>query len=390
MADIRCQMCGKPNPDHLEECQHCGARIKPLFGSSSKASLEPDDSGANWADTSQEDTLGWLRSLGQEDAGKEELHEAPEENDFPDWLSAPDEKEDIPDWMKQTREENPFVNTGSLPEQNLRKTPETEFEPDTWAPSEKDAPLSKGDDLGDFFASSTPAASFEPENGLNESEGDVEASPAMGDDWLQSLGSDEDMVQTISMDNWPSSSPEPPTQPIKDNEFGDLPSWLSGSSGPSDSRSEPVTNGEEEGEFTDWLSSLSSGTGSTGKLGDLPHWLDREDSEPVGGAVPSSYEETDWLATLGDEPEMDAEFDHVEADSSSKSDKGFGGFLGGFGTIGGLTIDDEDSIAGEIKKSDLPDWLSSIRGDRAEVSEPSSAFSDTPMGWGLSYFEKSV
>lgn len=32
MAVIRCQSCGKPNPDFLEVCQYCDARLKPLEG----------------------------------------------------------------------------------------------------------------------------------------------------------------------------------------------------------------------------------------------------------------------------------------------------------------------------------------------------------------------
>jgi hypothetical protein len=31
MADVRCPMCGKPNPPDLEKCKFCGARIKPLL-----------------------------------------------------------------------------------------------------------------------------------------------------------------------------------------------------------------------------------------------------------------------------------------------------------------------------------------------------------------------
>ncbi len=34
MADVRCPMCGKPNPEELELCQFCQARIKPLEGRS--------------------------------------------------------------------------------------------------------------------------------------------------------------------------------------------------------------------------------------------------------------------------------------------------------------------------------------------------------------------
>ena len=44
MSDLHCPMCGKPNPDHLEECQHCGARLKPLVVSpSSQGQDTPPD-----------------------------------------------------------------------------------------------------------------------------------------------------------------------------------------------------------------------------------------------------------------------------------------------------------------------------------------------------------
>jgi hypothetical protein len=33
MAAVRCPMCGKVNPPELEECQFCGARIKPILSS---------------------------------------------------------------------------------------------------------------------------------------------------------------------------------------------------------------------------------------------------------------------------------------------------------------------------------------------------------------------
>src|SRR5262245_36742206 len=30
MPVIRCQACGKPNPDFLDVCQYCEARLKPM------------------------------------------------------------------------------------------------------------------------------------------------------------------------------------------------------------------------------------------------------------------------------------------------------------------------------------------------------------------------
>jgi len=41
MAIIRCQSCGKPNPDFLEVCQYCDARLKPLTGMLSPESAAP-------------------------------------------------------------------------------------------------------------------------------------------------------------------------------------------------------------------------------------------------------------------------------------------------------------------------------------------------------------
>src|SRR5512137_10718 len=34
MAELRCPMCSRLNPDDLEFCQFCDARLKPLIGSS--------------------------------------------------------------------------------------------------------------------------------------------------------------------------------------------------------------------------------------------------------------------------------------------------------------------------------------------------------------------
>src|SRR3972149_2769559 len=40
MAVIRCQACGKPNPDFLDVCQYCDARLKPL-----EAGPAPEEAG---------------------------------------------------------------------------------------------------------------------------------------------------------------------------------------------------------------------------------------------------------------------------------------------------------------------------------------------------------
>ena len=48
MAEIRCPMCGKPNPEELDICQFCEARLRPLI-------IQPDQ-------TERDDELPyWLK-----------------------------------------------------------------------------------------------------------------------------------------------------------------------------------------------------------------------------------------------------------------------------------------------------------------------------------------
>lgn len=105
MTDIRCPMCGKPNPAELEVCQFCQARLKPLSTPQSPAGDEPPD---------------WLKNL----RGKEEEPAAPsgepagqDEGSNADWLDRirersksdlpeepPSEPADLPDWLRSDAE----------------------------------------------------------------------------------------------------------------------------------------------------------------------------------------------------------------------------------------------------------------------------------------------
>ncbi|MGE5223665.1 MAG: zinc ribbon domain-containing protein, partial [Omnitrophica WOR_2 bacterium] len=70
MTDIRCPMCGKPNPAGSEICQYCQARLKPLV-----IPQPPEEGGktpAQGANENPEDSVpDWLRDLrSQNDAGQ--------------------------------------------------------------------------------------------------------------------------------------------------------------------------------------------------------------------------------------------------------------------------------------------------------------------------------
>ena len=69
MTEIRCPMCGKPNPENLDVCQFCQARLKPLISpASSDGGLFPEDL------ESDDELPDWLEldeDLGTGDTGED-------------------------------------------------------------------------------------------------------------------------------------------------------------------------------------------------------------------------------------------------------------------------------------------------------------------------------
>ena len=159
MADIRCQMCGKPNPGTSTECKYCGARLKPLIASQPSApapSAKKETGAANLAGASQEDTLGWLRLLGQDE--DEALTDSGATDDLPDWLGGggtqtPTSKNSQPDWMNELGGGD-LLEDSSVPDQSGWDTPGEESQLDQWLPKEnKAAPTpSREDNLEDFLS----------------------------------------------------------------------------------------------------------------------------------------------------------------------------------------------------------------------------------------------
>jgi len=102
MADIRCQMCGKPNPADAEVCQFCQARLKPVWAS------KPAESFFDAESEAEEEVPDWLSSLRgpDEPASGQPPEEKPEVGSFggiesrettgaEDWLSGLGAKDEI-------------------------------------------------------------------------------------------------------------------------------------------------------------------------------------------------------------------------------------------------------------------------------------------------------
>ncbi len=102
-------MCGKPNPDTLETCQFCGARLKPLIVTPSQqppvnppaAAPVPGPAGGAPRDAPGEEAPAWLvAARGQPDA------------------TAPDEggAQAIPDWLARLRVHQPDEEAPAAPD----------------------------------------------------------------------------------------------------------------------------------------------------------------------------------------------------------------------------------------------------------------------------------
>ena len=124
MAEIKCPMCGKSNSEGVETCQHCQARIKPVFSDSHDNS--GDDGSLDWlnelsgADSQNEnkpplvddeklEAQDWLSQIRQSSASEEPQ---PSE-ELPEDTSS--EEEDVPGWMQglmSDEEPAPAANAG--------------------------------------------------------------------------------------------------------------------------------------------------------------------------------------------------------------------------------------------------------------------------------------
>jgi hypothetical protein len=88
MAQVRCPLCSQLNPEELEECQFCQARLKPLV----VPPFEGDEEGTSALDEGEPDQAlnlpEWLRELSQQEPEEGEVEEVEPEEVIPDWLKS--------------------------------------------------------------------------------------------------------------------------------------------------------------------------------------------------------------------------------------------------------------------------------------------------------------
>lgn len=395
MAEVRCPMCGKPNPEEAEVCIFCEARLKPLI-------LSP---AASEGDQNMPD---WLRNLRSADQPEEDQPADDEKSaETLDWFSSPEELraveppapaldspggEEPVDWL---------ADLGSLEE----PLPEAEQAP-SMAASEVES-SEDWDSLSDWLDSlkqekPDTAPETAAEDQLIAGEGDLELpdepplaepiEPVSGDekqslaDWLSGA-----TIEAIPSEEWLSSieSAEQPDEAleavegVEPAEPGELPDWLTVLAGSiPEAIQEPITTEPEAEEIS--VASQDQAATDTEAPGavdaesifaeipaeptqELPDWLDQIDhtQEAMAGSVPA-FALDDELAKLqaGEQAALE------EATAEALSLPEWISELTAETAAEAPEVEAALEDAPDLAQAKLPDWLEAMRPVEAVAPEP--------------------
>ncbi len=411
MEEVRCPLCGKPNPAELEVCQFCEARLKPLTGAGNSeledwlGSLRSGSSGESqtpstpsW-ERSEDDSADWLASLRKEpdvDDGK-----AQESGETEWWAPPPGtdaQDEGFPDWLADIRSQAVDAEPAAPPQAARPDRPTAS------------APLPREDAEPDWLQRVRARK--------QEDEGTPPEEPAASTDeplpdWLAGLGgAAAQEASQEQLPDWLSSSETPLPAPGMQPPSDDIPEWLLGRQRSQDAQGEP----QAEAEVPDWLTGLSQETASPDMAeaeadagrGDQAGWFTgleqpaaEEPAAPPASifSAPQDAELPSWLSGLAaavpEQAPPDAEqeeseaagilFDEQADGAPSSSAPPFEGErpsqpLSGRaldGTISPFTEDlpgwEEEPLAGEeasepvlhdepgLARAEMPSWLEAMR-----------------------------
>jgi len=404
MAEIRCPMCGKSNPDHLDHCKFCEARLKPLIAPSAGDDL------FDFQDDAEEENLpDWF------DAGPDIGEDTPFDGGADDWmtrLGGDSESDDsieaqidqsraaarmdfdddgIPDWLEDLEQdeegEEDSLDDGGLPE---------------WLISDDDQEQATGEPVSDLDGqaqdwlsdfeepSETAVESPEPdsdflltgdEGGLpdwlfDENEPVEPAAPVSEDEPIENLAQfvgrdtiplpDDIADQDELLSHMAGEEPED----IEPAAEGEMPDWLADLEGAEQAAGEAAAAmAAEEGELPDWLASEEPEDAEPAAEGEMPDWLtDLEGAEQAaaGAAAAMAAEEgelPDWLAS--EEPE-----DIEPAAEGEMPDW--------LADLEGTELVDESTPAFDADDSELLGWLSD---EEAESGEAEPAVEGVVPAW---------
>ncbi len=323
MAEIRCPMCSKLNPEGADVCEFCGARLTPLVVDPSEAAEHepeeqprrdvPEEGGEedapDWLarireraqqelpdepepEEAADDQLGWLDRMR---AAETEERGAPE-GEIPDWVAESEEENEVPpepddegeDWLGRLRdqaEEQAEAAESELESPSPEPAPDFEDrrEEAEQGPDLEEGPVEEGGQLPGWLAdTSVDLDAIEPPPGESaEAPGPPEEETA---DWFGEIV--EPHEEAFAEEPPTEEEPAPPSEePVEADEGEDLPSWLDDIEAP-------------EGE---------TGLPSSPAFGDEEEWEFEEEDLPEEPVFPDGEGESEIQAEV--EPEFEPEID---------------------------------------------------------------------------------
>ena len=433
MSDVRCPMCGKPNPADAVICQYCLARLKPLV----KPPENPPEPQKG------KDEVDWLRGLASADS---QPAGSPEE----DAVETP--PEDMPDWLarirQKTQEEEDAVSPIGRPPviethpENPPATENTPSETPDWLEGLRPPAAPSGgsnwlDSLRGAGLPEEPPA--QPEAPVPPSTEDID-----NDEWLRSFNArvgtgslespKEEKKETPPVPAVPAAPqagepPRPPQAPV------DMPDWLknfnfeqpeSAPTAPTGGPASPAPEGEAapaEG-IPDWLKSFGveqpaaqapaepAAAGPAEEQAapaeEMPEWLKTFGVEqpaaqapaepaaagPAGGQAAPAEEVPEWLKSFGVQQPVDqstAEPAAMEAAPESKAAPAeeVPDWLKSFAAeqpaaqIPTEAVAQAAPVEGEAAPAEeVPDWLKAFATEQPAAQAPAEPAAAEPQGEG--------
>ena len=186
MADVRCPMCGKPNPEELEECQFCRARLKPVIASPSVDSQTIMPGGEPVKRNTSE-----LEKINLSRGAPTRPDEAPTEKNRAEL------DQGLPSWLRTLREGKPPAAGESMAKPSAQESLPSASQPATAPDSSKGLPdrlfglikaASDDEEVPDWLASLRDGKTVESAPAPAAEE---ELSPGLSNaEWMARLGSE--------------------------------------------------------------------------------------------------------------------------------------------------------------------------------------------------------